>query len=95
MTTSRAVLISSKDLALMEAERKRLRKERDAATNALHGMRRRVDRLTAQLRELKQNNHNIIHRKRTGLRLTLREMVIWDYNRVVPGHEADTTDNRW
>ena len=59
MTTSRAVLISSKDLALMEAERKRLRKERDAATNALHGMRRRVDRLTAQLRELKQNNHNL------------------------------------
>tara|TARA_Y100001972_G_scaffold103677_1_gene130125 strand:- start:210 stop:392 length:183 start_codon:yes stop_codon:yes gene_type:complete len=59
MTTSRAVLISSKDLALMEAERKRLRKERDAATNALHGMRRRVDRLTAQLRELEQDNDHL------------------------------------
>ena len=59
MTTSRAVLISSKDLALMEAERKRLRKERDAATNALHGMRRRVDRLTAQLRELEEDNDHL------------------------------------
>tara|TARA_R100000773_G_scaffold44593_1_gene46406 strand:- start:1639 stop:1902 length:264 start_codon:yes stop_codon:yes gene_type:complete len=48
-TTHRAVLISSMDLALMEAERKRLRKERDAATNALHGMRRRLDRLTRTL----------------------------------------------
>ena len=59
MTTSRAVLISSKDLALMVAGRKRLRKERDAATNALHGMRRRVDRLTAQLRELEQDNDHL------------------------------------
>ncbi len=49
-TRHRAVLISSADLALMEAERKRLRKERDAATHALHGMRRRVERLTQQLR---------------------------------------------
>lgn len=48
-TRHRAVLISSADLALMEAERKRLRKERDAATHALHGMRRRVERLTDAL----------------------------------------------
>jgi len=58
-TTDRAVLISSKDLALMEAERQRLRKERDAATNALHGMRRRVDRLTVQLREMERNNDHL------------------------------------
>ena len=52
--TDRAVLISSADLALMEAERKRLRKERDAATNALHRMRRRVERLTQQLNRAHQ-----------------------------------------
>jgi len=48
------VLVSSKDLALMEAERKRLRKERDAATNALRGMRRRVDRLSDELRYVRK-----------------------------------------
>lgn len=51
--TDRAVLISSADLALMEAERKRLRKERDAATNALHGLRRRVDQLSDALRHVR------------------------------------------
>ena len=58
-TTDRAVLVSSKDLALMEAERQRLRKERDAATNALHGMRRRMDRLTVQLREAREETESL------------------------------------
>ena len=53
-TRHRAVLISSADLALMEAERKRLRKERDAATHALHGMRRRVERLTDALAHVRR-----------------------------------------
>lgn len=46
--------MSSADVALMDAERKRLRKERDAATNALHGLRRRLESLQAELAEARE-----------------------------------------